>query len=48
MHAPGERVRSRGSEAEANQRIYLSEYLMDLDHITVNTSQLCPLVEDAC
>ena len=40
MHSPVERVRTRDSEAEADRRIYLSEYLMDLDRITVNTFQL--------
>ena len=36
MHRPVGRVRTRHREAEANQRIYLSDYLMDLDRITVN------------
>ena len=47
MHVPLGRFQTSHSNAQADQRIFSSDYLMDLDRITVNTLQWWSLVEDA-
>lgn len=39
MHKPLGRIRTRHRVAEAEPRVFASDYLMDLDRITVNTFQ---------